>query len=118
MFGMQLSGPVVTVSQAEVTVTLQCSGTRRIEQIQDYPGDGDELINAVSPGACNAYMTLVLIRSNDSLGEKVQCEYLDGRSTCVADERWNQRDGRVPRSAAQEGAEDRVRWCTSRSSAP
>ena len=33
-------------SQAEVTVTLQCSGTRRIEQIREYPGDGDELINA------------------------------------------------------------------------
>lgn len=32
--------------QAEVTVTLQCSGTRRIEQIAEYPGDGDELINA------------------------------------------------------------------------
>ncbi|TFY77526.1 hypothetical protein EWM64_g6484 [Hericium alpestre] len=32
--------------QAEVTVTIQCSGTRRIEQIQEYPGDGDELINA------------------------------------------------------------------------
>ncbi|KII86945.1 hypothetical protein PLICRDRAFT_113899 [Plicaturopsis crispa FD-325 SS-3] len=32
--------------QSEVTVTLQCSGTRRIEQIQQYPGDGDELINA------------------------------------------------------------------------
>ncbi|KAK7462372.1 hypothetical protein VKT23_007973 [Stygiomarasmius scandens] len=32
--------------QAEVTVTLQCSGTRRIEQIREYPGDGDELINA------------------------------------------------------------------------
>ncbi|TBU59053.1 sulfite oxidase mitochondrial precursor [Dichomitus squalens] len=32
--------------QAEVTVTIQCSGTRRIEQIQLYPGDGDELINA------------------------------------------------------------------------
>ncbi len=27
-------------------MTLQCSGTRRIEQIQEYPGDGDELINA------------------------------------------------------------------------
>ena len=26
--------------------TLQCSGTRRIEQIKEYPGDGDELINA------------------------------------------------------------------------
>ncbi|KAJ7213940.1 Oxidoreductase, molybdopterin-binding domain-containing protein [Mycena pura] len=32
--------------QVEVTVTLQCSGTRRIEQINQYPGDGDELINA------------------------------------------------------------------------
>ncbi|KAJ3503877.1 hypothetical protein NMY22_g18098 [Coprinellus aureogranulatus] len=32
--------------QEEVTVTLQCSGTRRIEQIHEYPGDGDELINA------------------------------------------------------------------------
>lgn len=32
--------------QLEVTVTLQCSGTRRIEQITQYPGDGDELINA------------------------------------------------------------------------
>ncbi|GJE95510.1 sulfite oxidase [Phanerochaete sordida] len=32
--------------QAEVTVTLQCSGTRRREQIEVYPGDGDELINA------------------------------------------------------------------------
>ncbi|KAF1850362.1 molybdopterin binding oxidoreductase [Cucurbitaria berberidis CBS 394.84] len=30
----------------ETTITLQCSGTRRIEQIHDYPGDGDELINA------------------------------------------------------------------------
>lgn len=28
------------------TCTLQCSGTRRIEQIHEYPGDGDELINA------------------------------------------------------------------------
>jgi len=28
------------------TVTIQCSGTRRIEQIHEYPGDGDELINA------------------------------------------------------------------------
>jgi sulfite oxidase len=27
-------------------VTLQCSGTRRIEQIHEYAGDGDELINA------------------------------------------------------------------------
>lgn len=28
------------------TITLQCSGTRRLEQIREYPGDGDELINA------------------------------------------------------------------------
>ena len=27
-------------------ISLQCSGTRRIEQIDLYPGDGDELINA------------------------------------------------------------------------
>jgi sulfite oxidase len=27
-------------------VSLQCSGTRRLEQIQQYAGDGDELINA------------------------------------------------------------------------
>ena len=27
-------------------MTIQCSGTRRIEQIKEYPGDGDELINA------------------------------------------------------------------------
>ncbi|KAF9466226.1 Oxidoreductase, molybdopterin-binding domain-containing protein [Collybia nuda] len=32
--------------QVELTVTLQCSGTRRYEQILQYPGDGDELINA------------------------------------------------------------------------
>ncbi|KAK7687080.1 hypothetical protein QCA50_009580 [Cerrena zonata] len=32
--------------QEEVTVTIQCSGTRRVEQIALYPGDGDELINA------------------------------------------------------------------------
>ncbi|KAK0653829.1 Sulfite oxidase [Lasiodiplodia hormozganensis] len=32
--------------RASMTVTLQCSGTRRIEQIAEYPGDGDELINA------------------------------------------------------------------------
>lgn len=27
-------------------VTIQCSGTRRIEQINEYPGEGDEMINA------------------------------------------------------------------------
>ncbi|PBK93131.1 molybdopterin binding oxidoreductase [Armillaria gallica] len=32
--------------QTEVTVTLQCTRTRRIEQINQYLGDGDELINA------------------------------------------------------------------------
>ena len=26
--------------------SIQCSGTRRLEQISEYPGDGDELINA------------------------------------------------------------------------
>uniref|UniRef100_A0A8H7XT72 Sulfite oxidase n=1 Tax=Psilocybe cubensis TaxID=181762 RepID=A0A8H7XT72_PSICU len=28
------------------TVTIQCSGTRRIEQISEYAGEGDEMINA------------------------------------------------------------------------
>ncbi|WZH46842.1 Oxidoreductase molybdopterin-binding domain-containing protein [Fusarium acuminatum] len=27
-------------------ITLQCSGTRRLEQIVEYPGEGDEMINA------------------------------------------------------------------------
>lgn len=27
-------------------VTIQCSGTRRIEQINEYAGEGDEMINA------------------------------------------------------------------------
>jgi sulfite oxidase len=27
-------------------VSLQCSGTRRIEQSHEYPSDGDEFINA------------------------------------------------------------------------
>lgn len=27
-------------------VTIQCSGTRRLEQIVEYPGEGDEMINA------------------------------------------------------------------------
>lgn len=27
-------------------VTIQCSGTRRVEQINQYPGEGDEMINA------------------------------------------------------------------------
>jgi sulfite oxidase len=32
--------------QRKLAVTLQCAGTRRSEQIAEYPGDGDELINA------------------------------------------------------------------------
>lgn len=32
--------------QMTKVVTIQCSGTRRLEQIAQYPGDGDELINA------------------------------------------------------------------------
>ncbi|KAH8119666.1 oxidoreductase molybdopterin binding domain-containing protein [Phellopilus nigrolimitatus] len=31
--------------QGEKTVTLQCSGVRHIEQILEYPSDGDELTN-------------------------------------------------------------------------
>jgi sulfite oxidase len=30
----------------EEIVTIQCSGTRRIEQIRMYAGEGDEMINA------------------------------------------------------------------------
>lgn len=37
---------IMRYRQVELTVTIQCSGTRRIEQIREYPGDGDELINA------------------------------------------------------------------------
>ena len=47
-----ICGTHVLIRQVEVTVTLQCSGTRRIEQIHEYPGDGDELINAVSKSTC------------------------------------------------------------------
>lgn len=32
--------------QMEMTITIQCAGTRRVEQIAQYPGAGDELINA------------------------------------------------------------------------
>ena len=32
--------------RSSMVVTLQCSGTRRVEQIDLYPGEGDELINA------------------------------------------------------------------------
>ncbi|EME41758.1 hypothetical protein DOTSEDRAFT_73976 [Dothistroma septosporum NZE10] len=34
------------VENVSKVIALQCSGTRRIEQISQYPGDGDELINA------------------------------------------------------------------------
>ncbi|KAF7299801.1 Sulfite oxidase mitochondrial [Mycena chlorophos] len=49
VFELEIGGLVnKSVNQMEVTVTLvlQCSGTRRIEQINEYPGDGEELINA------------------------------------------------------------------------
>jgi len=41
----------------EETVTIQCSGTRRIEQINLYSGEGDEMINA--PWAEGAYSSSV-----------------------------------------------------------
>lgn len=45
----ELKNETIFPRQSNV-VTIQCSGTRRIEQIHEYPGDGDELINApVSP---------------------------------------------------------------------
>lgn len=48
-----------------VMVTIQCSGTRRIEQISEYAGEGDELINAPwAEGAIgNARWTGVSLRS-------------------------------------------------------
>ncbi|KAF5340084.1 hypothetical protein D9758_013143 [Tetrapyrgos nigripes] len=52
--------------QETVTVTLQCSGTRRIEQIQQYPGDGDELINAPW-GEGAMYVDLLVTASDISL---------------------------------------------------
>ena len=42
-------------------VTLQCSGTRRIEQINEYPGDGDELINAPWPEGAIRYRCIMAI---------------------------------------------------------
>jgi sulfite oxidase len=41
--------------QMEEIVTIQCSGTRRIEQIGLYAGEGDEMINA--PWAEGVYFT-------------------------------------------------------------
>lgn len=35
-----------TFPRMSAMVSIQCSGTRRIEQIRLYPGDGDELVNA------------------------------------------------------------------------
>lgn len=32
--------------RTSITVTLQCSGIRRFEQISEYAGEGDEMINA------------------------------------------------------------------------
>ncbi|KAF7556951.1 hypothetical protein G7Z17_g1071 [Cylindrodendrum hubeiense] len=32
--------------RSSTLITIQCSGTRRIEQIVEYPGEGDEMINA------------------------------------------------------------------------
>jgi sulfite oxidase len=32
--------------QRKMAITLQCAGTRRMEQVAEYPGDGDELLNA------------------------------------------------------------------------
>lgn len=43
-------------------VTIQCSGTRRIEQIKEYPGDGDELINAPVSKRHSKYKTKKLMR--------------------------------------------------------
>lgn len=39
--------------QEEMTVTLQCSGTRRVEQIALYPGEGDgeSQLNGLSEGS-------------------------------------------------------------------
>lgn len=46
-------------------VSIQCSGTRRIEQIHEYPGDSDELINAPWSGGAigTARWTGVSLRS-------------------------------------------------------
>lgn len=42
----QLKDPAL-FPQIEMPVTLQCCGTRRVEQIACYPGEGDELLSAV-----------------------------------------------------------------------
>lgn len=41
----QLKGESIFPRRSNIA-SLQCSGTRRIEQIHEYPGDGDELITA------------------------------------------------------------------------
>jgi len=55
-------------------VTIQCSGTRRIEQIHEYPGDGDELINA--PVSIEALANWTA--ANKCSGVKEPLELLDG----------------------------------------
>lgn len=42
----QLKDPAL-FPQIEMPITLQCCGTRRVEQIACYPGEGDELLSAV-----------------------------------------------------------------------
>jgi hypothetical protein len=58
-------------------VTIQCSGTRRIEQISQYPGDGDELINA-PVSLILRYINMILIFRS---GEKEQSELLVGQAS-------------------------------------
>lgn len=48
-------------------VTLQCSGTRRLEQIHEYPGDGDELINAPVRIMFTIYMNYLVQTDKDKL---------------------------------------------------
>lgn len=43
----QLKDPTL-FPQIEVPVSLQCCGTRRVEQIAYQPGEGDELLSAAS----------------------------------------------------------------------
>jgi hypothetical protein len=58
-------------------VTIQCSGTRRIEQIHEYPGDGDELINAPVSKLQNKAKQNILAHNKHS-GVKAQSEPQDG----------------------------------------
>jgi sulfite oxidase len=47
----------------EKTVTIQCSGTRRIEQISLYAGEGDEMINAPWAEGTNSTIHPVQVKS-------------------------------------------------------